>query len=457
MNTLNINHKLQLVTIIPLVLALTAVLLSSNILYRSLTENTTEAFRTSITEHRKTELKNYLSIAQGAINQIKRKENLSEQEKMDQVKIVLSNMRFGSDGYYFAYDFEGNSLVLPGQEWRIGKNWIEMEDINGVKVIQGLIDNAKNGGGYLNYIFNQPSKDGLEGRKFAYSETIEPWGWMIGTGVYIDDIELQTQNLADVISTYTNKNAVTTFLIGIFSVFSVFIAGLFLRFSERRVANKKLRELNERIFQTQEEERKRVSRELHDGISQSVAAVKFSVESAQLMLSSTQGTNQELDYALSLIQKTMIDIRSISHQLHPRILEEYGLGAALDELGREFETRTGVKVVVTRLMIRNIMSTELKTTLYRIAQESLANIERHANASHVTIKLELQKMLHLEIADNGQGMLDSTKLSKDGIGLRNMKERLNYYQGKLKIRTSSNGTIITALIPKNQLYYNADK
>ncbi len=453
---MNINKKLHLITIIPLVFALSAVMISSDILYRSLATNTTYAFRNSIIEHRKLELKNYISIAQGAIEHIQNNEHPTEQENMQKVKDMLSSMKFGNDGYYFAYDFKGNNLVLPGQEWRIGKNWYEMQDVNGTKIIQRLIENAQHGGGYLNYVFNQPSL-GSEGKKLAYSESVQDWQWMIGTGVYIDDIDNQTDKLGDVISGYINKNVIITLLIGIFSVFSVFIAGLSVRFSEKRVANRKLRELNERIFQTQEEERKRVSRELHDGISQSVAAVKFSVEAAQLHQQNKGPVNSELEHALALIQKTMSDIRSISHQLHPRILEEYGLGAALDELGREFEARTQIKVSVTRLMIRNILSTELKNALYRIAQESLTNIERHAYAKNVSIKLEVvAKSLHLEISDDGLGMQEINS-ANNGIGLRNIQERLNYYQGKLKIRSDSRGTTLIAQIPHSQFHYNADK
>lgn len=150
--------------------------------------------------------------------------------------------------------------------------------------------------------------------------------------------------------------------------------------------------------------------------------------------------------------------------LHPGLLEDYGLGAALEELGRDFSKRTCIQVEVERLSLRNILSTEVKTALYRIAQESLTNIERHANASKVIITLKLMpNWLVLEIIDNGQGFdyqnYDTSRDKKtkvhQGIGLRNMKERLSFYQGDLTVKSEHIGTKVLARIPQSQLRFNA--
>ena len=373
-------------------------------------------------------------------------------------------MRFGDDGYFFAYDFNGTNLVLPGQEWRIGKNWIDLKDRNGVKLIEGLIEKAKAGGGYLNYVFNQPSKGGEVGKKIGYSRALTDWHWMIGTGVYIDDIDEETEQLNASISKHIRNTSIMTLFIGLVAVIAIFFSGQFIRFSEKKMANRKLRELNERIFQTQEEECKRVSRELHDGISQTIAAARFSLETAQLKQKNNDDPEKDLDRSMVLICKIMGDIRSISHQLHPGLLEDYGLGAAIEELGRDFTQRTNIKVEVNRLSVRNVLSTEVKTALYRIAQESLTNIERHADATEVLISLKLiPGWLVLEISDNGRGFdYDNDEHSDDnktaayhGIGLRNIKERLSFYQGDLKIRSKKTGTTICARIPQTQLRYNA--
>jgi len=460
----NINFKLQLVTIVPLVVALSAVLFVTQIQYESLSQQTVDEYRQSTMKHRKEELRNYVAIAEGATEHIYRDENLSPQEAQTLVKQVLTNMRFGTDGYFYAYQYDGTALTVPGQEWRVGKNWIDLEDRNGVKLIQGLLEKAQAGGGYLDYVFNQPSKGGEVGKKIGYSRALDDWQWMIGTGVYIDDIDQEISILNASIGKHIRNTSIMTLIIGLVAVITIFFAGQFIRFSEKKLANRKLRELNERIFQTQEEECKRVSRELHDGISQTIAAARFSIETAQLKQKNNDDASQELDRSMQLICKIMGDVRSISHQLHPGLLEDYGLGAALEELGRDFTQRTNIKVKVKRLSIRNILSKEVKTALYRIAQESLTNIERHADASKVSMSIKLiPGWLVMEIADNGRGFdyqnYDNSNDKKNsvyqGIGLRNMKERLSFYQGDLNVQTDKTGTTICARIPQSQLRYNA--
>ena len=461
---MNINLKLQLVTIVPLVLALLAVLFVTQVQYQSLSKQTVDEYRHSVIKHRKEELRNYVTIAEGAIDHIYQDKNLDVQQAQALVKQMLSNMRFGEDGYFFAYELDGTALVVAGQEWRIGKNWLDLEDRNGIKLIQGLIDKATGGGGYLNYVFNQPSKGGDDAKKIGYSRELANWQWMIGTGVYIDDIEQETALLSSSIGKHISSTSIMTLIIGLIAIIAIFVSGQFIRFSEKKLANRKLRELNERIFQTQEEECKRVSRELHDGISQTVAAARFSLETAQLKQQNNDDSSKEMDRAMEFICKIMGDIRAISHQLHPGLLEDFGLGAALEELGREFSLRTSIDVKVERLSIRNILSTEVKAALYRIAQESLTNIERHANATEVTITLKLiPGWLVLEIIDNGQGFdyqrydKSSNKKTKvhQGIGLRNMKERLSFYLGDLTVNSKNDGTAVVARIPQSQLRYNA--
>ena len=461
---MHLNLKLQLVTIIPLVLALSGVLFVTQTQYQSLSKQTVEEYRQSVIKHRKEELRNYVSIAEGATEHIYRNENLNKQEAQKLVKETLANMRFGKDGYFFAYEFDGTALVVPGQEWRIGKNWLDLEDRNGTKLIQGLLDKAQTGGGYLNYVFNQPSKGGEVAKKIGYSRSLDDWQWMIGTGVYIDDIDQEIAHLNNSIGKHIRNTSIMTLIIGLFAVIAIFVSGQFIRFSEKKLANRKLRELNERIFQTQEEECKRVSRELHDGISQTIAAARFSLETAQLKQLNNADSSKEMDRAMEFICKIMGDIRAISHRLHPGLLEDYGLGAALEELGRDFSQRTGIKVKVERLSIRNILPTEVKTALYRIAQESLTNIERHANANEVSLTLKLKPgWLVLEIIDNGQGFdyqgydksNDKKTKAHQGIGLRNIKERLSFYQGDLTVTSENIGTTVFARIPQSQLRYNA--
>ena len=453
--TKNVNFKLLSLTIMPLLLALAGVVIVTQSQFRDLAKEAEDTYRQNILAHKKQEIKNYMAIANGAIKFLEQEPEQTELQYQQKLRFMLNNMRFGSDGYFFVYDYQGNSIILPGQEWREGGNWFEMQDSNGTKLIQNLITQAQDGGGFSNYLFNQPSKEGQEGKKLAYSEPFETKPWLIGTGDYIDNIDKQVMELNEAMSDKISRTLYVSLFIGAFAIMFVFSAGMVTRVSEKRLANKKLRELNERIFQTQEEESRRVSRELHDGVSQTIAAARFSLETAQLKLQMKADVTKDIDSAIELIRKIMLDIRAISHQLHPSILEDHGLSAALDELGHEFSKRTGISVEVERLPVSNILTPELTNTLYRIAQEALTNVERHAQATEVNMSLTLVRTwLRLRITDNGRGFEHGVKSSGTGIGLRNMRERLNFYQGKLKVASRPGKTQIVAYIPKSLLSYN---
>ncbi|WP_448555234.1 cache domain-containing protein [Thalassotalea montiporae] len=455
---MNINLKLQLFTTVPLLIALCTVLYTTRMEFNELSTQLENTYRQNVVNHRLEELKNYVSLARGAVEHLYQGQALEKDVYQAQAKAILTKMRFGSDGYFFAYDFDGVNVVLPGQEWRIGKNWYEMEDLNGVKIVQSIIENSRDGGGYSQYVFNQPST-GETAKKMAYSEQIPEWQWVFGTGVYIDDIDNQVTEIESAVTKHIQSASQTIFLIGVLATVMVFITSHYFRYGEKRLADKKLRELNERIFQTQEEESKRFSRELHDGVGQTLAAAKYSMETIKLKVQHQQDPTKDIEHAVDLTGSVMRDIRSISHQLHPGILEDHGLSAALDEMGQKLSKRSGIKVVVERLAVANLVSKELKLALYRIAQEAMTNVERHAKASEILVTSTLDEdWVTLEITDNGQGFdyhsIQRSNKPSMGIGLRNMKERISFYQGRLEVSSVKGKTSIIAYIPKHQLHYN---
>ena len=325
-------------------------------------------------------------------------------------------------------------------------------------MIQELIINAQDGGDYLQYLWEKPSI-GEVGTKMAYSVMLDKWDWMIGTGVYIDDIEEDVSGIQESIDKKINSSSFVILTIGIIAVIVVYVTGLLLQFNERKLADEKLQELTKRILTTQEEERRRVSRELHDGISQLIASAKFSIETASLKIQKNQNPEQELQQTRDRIAQTLLDLRRISRDLHPRILDDHGLSAGIESLATNFSKRTGINVNVDKIAIKNLMPLEIKTTLYRVAQEALTNIERHSGASEVKVSIAVRgRWIILSIIDNGKGFdVDSLARSKSptvGIGLRNMHERLSYHKGQFSIKSSQKGTRIEAKLPKSVLKYN---
>lgn len=186
--TLSTRTKLQLLTVIPLLLMTTLITLvyywnGSQALNQELVE-----YRHQLLDSRKKELKAYLMMGVTAVKALHDQDVSGEHQA--EAKAILKAMRFEKDGYFFAYDSAGvNTLhaIKPSLE---GKNLYGLTDDNGVAVIAGLIDAAKQGDGFLNFSWHKPSLN-TQAPKLGYAEYLPNWDWVLGTGIYIDDIDRQ--------------------------------------------------------------------------------------------------------------------------------------------------------------------------------------------------------------------------------------------------------------------------
>jgi two-component system NarL family sensor kinase len=236
----------------------------------------------------------------------------------------------------------------------------------------------------------------------------------------------------------------------------VFAGGMVLNISEHRLADKKLKALSQRIVSLQEEERARVSRELHDGLSQLLVSTKYHFELAhERLIAGRENAAPEIDKGLIGLASAISEIRRISHDLRPSLLDNLGLSSALQQLSDEFRQRTGI-AVATRIAVRTDVNGDgSMTTLFRIAQEGLMNIERHAAAQHVQLSLEQDRDgLKLTIIDDGKGF-DPMRIDhprNGGIGLRNMRERIEYHGGKLVINSAPGRTELVATLPYTAIF-----
>ncbi len=455
---MNLTQKIQLLAILPLMIAMLLVILVTQYQFEKLSQDAADTYKNSVIARRQEELKNYTLLALSSIDHIYNSKGIDPDVAKELAKDVLTNLIYKEDGYFFAYTSDGLGVVHPKQPFRVGQYWWELQDEAGTYLIQELILNARNGGGYLQYLWEKPSV-GEVGTKMAYSVMLEKWDWMLGTGVYIDDIDEQVSRIQDSIDQKIIGASYVILAIGIIAVIVVFITGLLLQFSERKLADEKLQELTKRILTTQEEERRRVSRELHDGISQLIAGAKFAIETASLKINKNEDPEEDLALTRERIAQTLVDLRRISRDLHPRILDDHGLSAGIESLAVNFSKRTGIIVNLDKVAVKNLLSLEIKTTLYRVAQEALTNVERHSKASQVNISIGVKgRWCVLSIKDNGVGFdVDSLNRSKSptvGIGLRNMHERLSYHKGAFHIYSNSSGTVIEAKIPKAVLKYS---
>jgi two-component system NarL family sensor kinase len=226
---------------------------------------------------------------------------------------------------------------------------------------------------------------------------------------------------------------------------------------ERKIAQDRLQKLSHKIVRLQEEERRRVSRELHDGINQLLVSVKYKIENFE------EKFNQSADQALSDIKKADIfldeaisEVRRVSHDLRPSVLDDLGLVPAISNLVRRFSERNLIDVKLNGVDESfDRLPTDVETAMYRIVQEALMNIEKHANASLVSISINrTDSNVTIRIEDNGEGFSMQNALRKSestrSMGLRNMRERIELLQGTFFIHSDvGKGTFLEVKAPLN--------
>jgi len=220
-------------------------------------------------------------------------------------------------------------------------------------------------------------------------------------------------------------------------------------------ALKRLQQLSHHILQIQENEYQFISRELHDNIAQSINAVKMGLE--RLDRDAAPGIpelRQEIRRAVTQLKKISQEVRNLSKQKRPEILDELGLIATLESYIKDFQKLTGIRMKFVNKSTDELLPSNVATHLYRIVQETLNNIAQHARATHAVIRLEeVGNELHLSIKDNGIGFSSDPSVKGEkglhGIGLISIQERANLLKGTLEIMSSSGkGTKIAVKVPR---------
>ena len=216
-----------------------------------------------------------------------------------------------------------------------------------------------------------------------------------------------------------------------------------------RRSNSELQRLAARLFTAQEEERRRVARDLHDDLSQKIALLQMHVEELEKSVDGDQELRQGFAEVRRRTGELAEDLKRVAHQLHPQILDDLGLAAALERLAREFEVSEDMPVQFSARGLPAAISQAISSSLYRLTQESLHNISKHAGNTPVTIKLSgSNDELHLEICDEGVGFDVAAARLNGGMGLVSMQERVRLLGGKLLITSKpGEGARIEATIP----------
>ena len=450
---LSYGQKLTLVAAIPLILAAAAIALLVNYQSKVSADRELTTLQSQMIETKKAELRNYVTQARNGFYFIYGNAAPDDEEAKAQVAQILAAMIYGDDGSFFVYDYDGNTLVSPRHTELIGTNQTGATDSEGTAITDELLRLARQGSGYHTYLWPKPST-GREARMITYVTSFPSWRWAVGTSVYIDDVLESLATTRAEVEAKVRQTSLYISAITLAALMMVFTSGMVLNFRERRLADAKLKELTQRVFDAQEEERGRVARELHDGISQILVGIRFALDSARRRLAQgDKRAEQSLDKGIDTLGNAISEVRRISRDLRPGVLDDLGLGPALKALTDDFAERTGIDTGFTTVVFRNRLDQDAKIALYRIAQEALTNIERHAQASVVTIDLRGHKNgATLRITDNGVGIDGRTGTSTGtGLGLRNMEERVAQLQGSLRILAAKgktgSGTVVEATVP----------
>lgn len=231
------------------------------------------------------------------------------------------------------------------------------------------------------------------------------------------------------------------------------------RTAELHLANDSLRSLSGRLLQLQDEERRRLARDLHDSLGQLIAAVGMNLGAIRKQEGKMDSSEvRALTEISELVEEMSRQIRTISHLLHPPLLDEVGLESALRWYVEEFSKRSGINVDLQISDSFGRLLGDLEITIFRIAQECLTNIHRHSGSTSALIRITRSNQeIVVQVQDKGRGIsaeklieLESAKLT--GVGFRGMRERVGQLGGTWHVHSDTHGTIVIARLPSRESF-----
>jgi signal transduction histidine kinase len=220
---------------------------------------------------------------------------------------------------------------------------------------------------------------------------------------------------------------------------------------ELRIAEDRLRRLTGRLMQIQDSERRRVARDVHDGLGQYLVGVKMGIDQLARRVVEDPANRESVGEISTLLNRAITETRTISHLLHPPLLDEIGLESALVVYTDGFGKRSGIDVSVSVSPELGRLDIDIETALFRVAQECLLNVHRHSHSATANVSLRRENgVIELKVQDEGVGMAVSQDPGSGGlgVGLLGIQERIRQLDGNLQIRSDSGkGTLVVATVP----------
>lgn len=280
--------------------------------------------------------------------------------------------------------------------------------------------------------------------------------------VLLQEMQREEDHLLDVRESISERSygKLRIWLIIIFvSVLAVLLATFWqtvLQLKERHRSESAVRRLSARLLQAQDEQRRKIARELHDGLGQYLAALKMNIDQVQHaeMVQGSHRNSSLISESVQLLDQAINESRTLSHLLHPPLLDETGLTSAAHWYVEGFSRRSKIQVSLELPRQMQRLPKDIELALFRVLQEGLTNVLRHSESSSAEVRLEINSdKVVLVIADHGKGMPPvvlqqfNQTTTGTGVGLAGMRERINEFGGQLTVESVGAGTILTAVIP----------
>jgi signal transduction histidine kinase len=222
-----------------------------------------------------------------------------------------------------------------------------------------------------------------------------------------------------------------------------------------------LQELSAKLVTAQEQERRHIARELHDEIGQALTAIKVELAYAARSIDGSSASSQALHTARAITESAIHQVRDLSYLLHPAALDEFGLVSAIDSYIKSFGRRHEIVAELAHEGMDSRLGSETEAAAYRIVQEALNNVAKHAKATECRVHLvRTQEMLRITIEDNGTGFDPSAGRSADrrGLGLVGIRERASHLKGSVSVESApGEGTRLVVELPVRRATDNGDK
>jgi len=443
--TISMKYRFLLLALLPTLLV--SVAISGFAIYetRNFGERNNSVFRDQMLELRRGEVRNYIQLAESTIDAYNDTTTLAPAAALETTKDIIRELNYGESGYFFINDYQGKNVVHGAKPSLEGKSLWNLKSQDDKYLIRDIDRTAKGGGGFTYYMWDKPGfEDPVE--KITYVKTLDQWNWIIGAGLYLDDIETVYNQLNQRLDENLSQS-IWVFL-GLSTAALALAAGLFGRLSLKHggATENELKILAEQLNRAQEHERQAIAAEIDDSVEEHL--IGFRTRLPKLL--DEHGVSDEIGAQLSArIDNAVRGIQRISHTLNPTLLEEHGLAYGLDILCKQFNDRGRLSVKLNQQGERSLrLPWQAEWETYRAIQDVLRLVEQSEGQGKVVVRGSFdQDAIQISLLEDSVGF-DSKSISRNRsdmatLLLSSVTSRIEGVNGEVSVfGTKGTGTLL---------------